>query len=219
MGKPDGKVALVTGGFTVKSTHFYIAGLLGATVFFVAGSIGGCNGTNATPQHPDEVDSVVHALIVNGLYKVSVSLDRTKGVMTLTGNVQSQDQKTYAAQIAHEDASHYTIANEIGVIPPSCGVPANRGQVQAMLQAHKNLDQQDIDYEAKNGTLVLSGNVQSAHERVEAVRLAKSVPNVERVVNQIKVKRKGYFARCVVLLKEANASSQEDKISIWATTK
>jgi osmotically-inducible protein OsmY len=58
-----------------------------------------------------------------------------------------------------------------------------------MLQAQKNLDQQENQYEAKNGTLVLSGNVHSAHERVEAVRLAKSVPNVERVVNQIKVKR------------------------------
>ena len=60
---------------------------------------------------------------------------------------------------------------------------------KAMLQGHKNLDLQDINCEAKNGTLVLSGNVHSAHERAEAVRLAKSVPNVERVVDQIKVKR------------------------------
>jgi hyperosmotically inducible periplasmic protein len=211
MGKPDGKVALATGGFTVKSTNFYFAGVLGATVFLVAGSIGGCNGTNATPQHQDEVDSVVHALIVNGLYKVSVSLDRTKGVMTLTGNVQSQDQKTYAAQIAHKDASDYTIANDIGVIPPPAVSQLIVGKYKAMLQAQKNLDQQDIDYEAKNGTLVSSGTVHSAHERVDFVRLAKSVPNVERVVNQIKVKRWGYSARCVVLLKEANASSMKTK--------
>jgi hypothetical protein len=179
MGKPDGKVALVTGGFTVKSTNFYIAGLLGATVLLVAGSIGGCNGTNLTPQQPDEVDSVVHALIVNGLYKVGVSQDRTTRVMRPTGNVQTQDQKTYAAQIAHEDASDYTIA--IGVIPPPVVPQPIVDRYKAMLQGHKNLDLQDIDYEAKNGTLVLSGNVHSAHER------AKSVPNVERVVDQIKV--------------------------------
>jgi osmotically-inducible protein OsmY len=37
---------------------------------------------------------------------------------------------------------------------------------------------------------VLSGNVHSDYERAEAVELANSVSNVERVVDQIKVKRR-----------------------------
>lgn len=58
-----------------------------------------------------------------------------------------------------------------------------------MLEAHKNLDLQGINYEAQNGTLILSGSVHTAYERAEAVKLAKEVPNVERVVDEIKVKR------------------------------
>jgi hypothetical protein len=42
---------------------------------------------------------------------------------------------------------------------------------------------------SKKGTVILSGSVHTVHERVEAVELAKAVPHVERVVDEIKVER------------------------------
>lgn len=174
----------------MKSINFYIAGLLGATVFLGASLIGGCNSTKTTPQHPDEVDSVVRALTTNGFGTINVSQDRTKGVMALTGSAQSQERKMYAEQIARVNASDYVIADQITVTPPPPTVAQlTEDKFKAVLEDHKNLDLQDISYKAEDGTLVLSGNVHSAHERAETVRLAKSVPNVERVVDQIKVER------------------------------
>lgn len=109
--------------------------------------------------------------------------------MTLMGSVQSQERKTYAAQIARVNASDYVIANEITVTPPPPTVAQlTADEYKAMLQAHQSLDRQDINYEAKDGTLILSGSVHTGHQRAEAVTLAKGVPHVERVVDEIKVR-------------------------------
>ena len=51
----------------------------------------GCNN-----QHPDEKGAVTNTLKSNNLGNLSVSQDREKGVMTLTGNVQTADQKQQA---------------------------------------------------------------------------------------------------------------------------
>ena len=59
---------------------------------------------------------------------------------------------------------------------------------KAAIKAHKNLDDQSIDYNAKNGTLVLKGSVKTAAQKKEAAMLAKSVPNVKEVVDELEVK-------------------------------
>ncbi len=56
------------------------------------------------------------------------------------------------------------------------------------MKAHKNLDDQSISYDAKNGTLVLKGSVKTDSQKSEAQKLAKAVPNVKEVVNEIEVK-------------------------------
>ena len=59
---------------------------------------------------------------------------------------------------------------------------------KAAIKGHRNLDDQSIDYSAKNGTLVLKGSVKTVAQKKEAEKLAKSVPNVQQVVNEIEVK-------------------------------
>ena len=177
-------------GLNVRSMKLHLAGLIGATLFLGECLICSCNGTHAPQQHPDEVDAVVRALMTNGYGTVNVAQDRTKGVMTLTGNVRSPDRKAYAEQIARVTASDYAIVNKIGVTtPPPTASQAIEDKYKAMLEARKDLDLHDIDYKAESGVLVLSGTVHSARDREEAVKLAKSVPNVERVVDEIKVRR------------------------------
>lgn len=171
-------------------SRMFTAILTGVILFLGVCLIEGCRTTHAAPQKPDEVDSVVHALVTNGFGNVNVSQDRTKGTITLTGSVQSQERKSYAEQIAHVNASDYVIANEINVTPPSPTVAElTEDKFKAALEAHKDLDLQDIKYETKGDTLFLSGSVHTVHQRAEAVKLAKAVPNVERVVDEIKVKR------------------------------
>jgi hyperosmotically inducible periplasmic protein len=153
---------------------------------------------NRAAEHPDVKDAVNTAMTRNNLGVVKVSQDREKGVITLTGDVETADQKAQAENVAAQAAPGYTISNEVGVRPvgfegqaksvdssQDSGIEDN---FKAALKAHKNLDDQSISYDAKNGTLVLKGSVKTQAQKSEAQKLAKAVPNVKEVVNEIEVK-------------------------------
>jgi hyperosmotically inducible protein len=149
-------------------------------------------------QHPDYKDAVNTAMTRNNLGVVSVSQDREKGVITLTGDVETADQKGQAETVAAAAAPGYAIANEIGVRPvgqesQAKAVESNlddgiESNFKASLKAHKELDDQHISFDVKNGTLVLKGNVKSPAQKAQAQKLAKAVPNVKDVVNEIEVR-------------------------------
>ncbi len=168
--------------------------LLGAAVLLSSARvIAGCN----KASHPDEKAAVNNSLNSNNLSAVSVSQDRDKGVITLSGNVDSADAKSQAETLAMSAAPDYTIANEIGVRPAQA---ANAGSVasnldsaiednfKASIKAHENLNDQSISGSAKNGTLVIKGTVKTAAQKKEAASLAKQVPNVQQVVNELEIK-------------------------------
>jgi hyperosmotically inducible protein len=173
--------------------------LLGSAVVLAGAlAIAGCHNQ---PAHPDEKSAVTSSLNSNNsLSSVSVSQDQDKGVMTLTGNVASDDLKSQAENLAKQAAPDYTIADEIGVRP--IGVEGQAGSVasnldngiednfKAAIKAHKNLDNQSIHAKAKNGTLVLTGSVKTVQQKKEAGVLAKTVPNVQQVVNELEVEPK-----------------------------
>jgi hyperosmotically inducible periplasmic protein len=176
----------------IRPGRQFIAG----SVALLAGAllVAGCNNK---AEHPDEKSAVTNSLSTNSLSAVSVSQDREKGVMTLTGNVDTQDQKSQAETLAKQAAPDYTIADQIGVRPPgdsqAGSVASNRDSAiednyKASLKEHKNLNDQSISYSSKNGTLVLKGSVKTAAQKKEAGALAKKIQNVEQVVNEIEVK-------------------------------
>jgi hyperosmotically inducible protein len=169
--------------------------LPGAALLLGALAVAGCHNQ---PAHPDEKTAVTNSLKTNNLGDVSVSQDRDKGVITLTGNVGTDDQKTQAESLAKQAAPDYTVADEIGVRP--AGDQSQAGAVassldsaiednyKASIKANKNLDEQSIHFNAKNGTLVLKGSVKTLAQKKEAEHLAKKVPNVQQVVNELEVK-------------------------------
>ena len=133
----------------------------------------------------------------NNLGVVKVSQDQDKGVITLTGDVASDDQKAEATNVAAQAAPGYAISNEIGVRKvgqegqakvDSSLDSAIEDNFKVSLKAHKDLDEQHISCDAKNGTLVLKGSVKTPAEREEAQKLAQAVPNVKQVINEIQVR-------------------------------
>ena len=167
--------------------------LSSAAILAGALAIAGCD----KPAHPDEKSAVTDSLKNNNLNAVNVSQDREKGVMTLSGNLDSQDLKTQAENIAKQAAPDYTIADEIGVRPPGASTAgavasnldsAIEDNFKAMIKSHANLNDQSISGSAKNGTLVIKGSVKTVKQKKEAEDLAKKVPNVQQVVNEIEVK-------------------------------
>ena len=176
--------------------HFNLfrRGLLFSSAAVLAGtlSVAGCHA-----NHADEKDAVTNSLKTNSLGEVSVSQDREKGVMTLKGDVATDDQKQQAGTLAQQAAPDYQIANEIGVRPPntdqagSVASDVDKGiedNFKAAIKAHKALDDQSISGSAKNGTLEIKGSVKTAEQKKEVEKLAKQVPNVQQVVNELEVK-------------------------------
>ena len=169
-------------------------------VFAIASLAGGLliAGCNNNPKYPDSKEAVNNSLTENNLGAIHVSQDQGKGVITLTGTVPSDSQKTQAESVAKQAAPNYTIADEIAVVPPdnaSATKAANSDTddaiedgLKADLKRNRNLDDQDISVKSKNGTVVLSGSVKTEAQKREAERLAKHVPNVQQVVNELEVK-------------------------------
>jgi hyperosmotically inducible protein len=158
------------------------------------GSLVGCS--RASRKSPDVSDSIRTALDQAGLKDVSVAQDRDKGVVTLGGNVASEDAKAQAESIAKSIATGQVVADEIAVTPP--GAEGEAKAVNSDLDAgiSKNLDaaliqnrlRKGVEYDVKNGVVTLTGEVSSESKRARVEQVASRVPNVRQVVNELQVK-------------------------------
>ena len=145
---------------------------------------------------PDVTDNVRHALDNAGLTDVRVSQDRDKNVVTLSGAVPTEDDKTRAESIAKSQAGAAVVANEIGVRPKGDEGTAKKvdseldsaidKNLEAMLVEHKM--NRVVRYDVNNGVVTLKGNVASQGQRSNVEKLAGQVPNVKQVVNELEVK-------------------------------
>src|SRR5579862_8060186 len=129
-------------------------------------------------KSPDVAGDVRHALDQAGLNGVHVSQNRDKGVINLSGDVNSDDQKAQAEQIAHSIAGNEVVANEIGVLPNGddtakkvnsdldSGIDKN---LSAMLVQHRLKN--DVRYDVNNGVVTLKGDVPSQSQRTSVEKL------------------------------------------------
>jgi len=158
------------------------------------GSLVGCSG--ASRKSRDVSDSIRTALDQAGLKDVSVTQDRDKGVVTLSGNVATEGAKAQAESIAKSIATGQVVADQIAVIPP--GVESETKTINSDLDKaiEKNLDaaliqnklRNGVEYEVKSGVVTLTGEVNSESKRARVEQVASTVPNVQQVVNELQVK-------------------------------
>lgn len=151
--------------------------------------------SDGPPKSPDVTGDIRHSLDQAGLNDVSVSQDRDKGVVTLTGKVATDDDKAKAESVAKSVAGSEVVSNQIGVRPN--GDESNAKKVDSDLDSgiDKNLDamliqhklKRDVKYDVNNGVVTLKGDVRSQAQRDAVEKLAGQVPNVKQVVNQLEV--------------------------------
>jgi len=175
----------------MKSMKLLLVVLL---TMFVFGTTIGCSRFSA--KSPEVSNSIHRALNQAGLKDVSVSQDRDKGVVTLGGQVASDDQKAQAEAMAKSFAGAQVVANQVAVIP--VGAEKETKAIYSDLDQgiEKNLDaaliqnkmQHDVKYSVKSGVVTLSGDVLSQEARAFGERVATSVPNVKQVVNNLQIK-------------------------------
>jgi hyperosmotically inducible protein len=169
--------------------------LSGALLTMLAvGTFSGCSSTPS--QSADVADTIRQSLTQAGLKDVSVSQDRDKGVVTLSGTTASDADKSQAESIARSVAGSQVIADQIAVRPP--GGESTAKKVDSDLDAGigKNFDaallqhklDSDVKYDVKNGVITLKGHVNSQNRRASVEHMAAGVPNVKQVVNELEVK-------------------------------
>jgi hyperosmotically inducible protein len=154
----------------------------------------GCS--NTPPKSPDVVDNVRKSLEQSGYKDVSVSQDRDKGVVTLTGSVATESDKAQAESVTKAAAGGQVVADEIAVRPPGDESAAKAVDSDLDKAIEKNLDaalvkrkmDKGVRYDVKNGVVTLKGDAVSEGRRSAVEQIAKGVPNVTQVVNEMQVK-------------------------------
>ena len=160
---------------------------------FVAGMLSGCSSSN---KSPDVTENIRKSMDQAGFTDVSVSEDREKGVVTLTGTVPTDTDKQQAETIAKNVAPNLVIADQISVRPPGNESEAKAVDSDLDKAIEKNLDatlvkhrlKKDVRYDVKNGVVTLKGKVPSETKREQVEKLVASIPNVKQVVNEIEVR-------------------------------
>ncbi|MGA7245529.1 MAG: BON domain-containing protein [Terracidiphilus sp.] len=158
------------------------------------GTMVGCS--RFSTKSPDVADSIRKSLDQAGLKDVSVSQDRDKGIVTLGGQVASNDQKAQAESLAKSFAGADVVADQVVVIPAGAEKEAKAMSSDLDQGIEKNLDaaliqnkmHQDVKYSVKSGVVTLSGEVNSQENRTFAEKVATGVPNVQQVVNNLQIK-------------------------------
>jgi osmotically-inducible protein OsmY len=177
-------------------SSFLITGLAG--VFLLAGC-------NHGPKYPNSKPQVTSSLAQDNLSNLTVSQDRNHGVITLTGAVPSQEKKLQAEDIVKAAAPKYRIADQTTIVPaassgapfPSTVVAATPSQTDVEIQQqfnekvklHHSLVRpgNTITGTSTNGNLVITGNVRTESEKREVEKLAKSIPHVQQVEDDLTV--------------------------------
>ncbi len=174
----------------MKSLKSYVMLL---PLLLVAGVVG-CQ--TAPPKSPDVTDSIRKSLDQSGYKDVTVSQDRDKGVVTLSGTVPAESDKAQAESLAKSGAAGQVVANQIAVRPPGDESAAKTVDSDLDKAIEKNLDaalvkrkmDKGVSYDVKNGVVTLKGDVSSQSHRSSIEGIAKGVPNVKQVVNELQVK-------------------------------
>jgi len=166
--------------------------ILAVFPLLVAGMLSACSENKS----PDVTDSIRRSMDQAGFKDVSVSQDRDKGVVTLTGNVPTESDKSQAESIAKSNAPNLVVADQIAVRPPGNESEAKAVDSDLDKAIEKNLDatlvkhrlKKNVKYDVKNGVVTLTGDVPSQSRREQVEKLVASVPNVKQVVNELEVK-------------------------------
>ena len=167
---------------------------LSVLAMVVVGTLAACSNFNKAADVSSEVRTSMEQA---GLKNVTVTQDRDKGVVTLGGNVTSDEDKSKAESIAKSMSGTQVVSNQIAVLPLGAENIAHKVNVDLDEGIESNLDAAlikdrlhgSVKYSVKNHVVTLTGDVNSQAKRARAEEVAASVLNVEQVVNELQVKR------------------------------
>ena len=123
-----------------------------------------------------------HALVPKGRIKVMVE----GGMVTLSGEVDWDYQRTHAVKAVRELTGVIGVSNNVSVKPQT--TPSDvRQRIQSALERQADREAKNIEIVVTGSTVTLKGQIHSWAERAAAQGAAWSAPGITSVVNQLRV--------------------------------
>jgi hyperosmotically inducible protein len=118
-----------------------------------------------------------------------VGVDTTKGVVHLRGKVDSAEAKSAASDIAQGIDGVKSVKNDLQVVPSAArqAVDANDKDITKSVEARLSKDSQlkKVDVRTDAGVVTLTGQVATIDAAAKASEMARGVPGVKSVKNQL----------------------------------
>jgi hyperosmotically inducible protein len=146
------------------------------------------------PRTPDYEKTADSALSSAALDKVDADYDRDAKTIHLKGTVDTENERQKAADVVQKAVGDGTqVANEVTVANKDEDTAndfdgALETRLGELVDKESDLKDNNIDFDANNGVLTITGSVKSAAERDRVGDLARSQPGVKDVVNSLEVK-------------------------------
>jgi len=151
-------------------------------------------GKTATREVTDSWLTLKTKLALLGDERVSstnVSVKTVKGVITLRGKVASAAEQKAAEDIALNIEGQKKVVNQLTVVPTAQRKMVDRQDAQIVTDVKKaiakdaSLKKADIDVRAEKGIVTLTGKAPSLETSVRASTVARWVPGVRAVRNEL----------------------------------
>ena len=128
---------------------------------------------------------------------LDVSVKTQKGVITLRGKVENEGARHAAEEIALNIKGQKKVVNQLTVVPQAARKVVDRQDDQIVKDVEKGikndarLKKATIDVRADKGIVTLTGKAPSLETSVRASEVARRVPGVRAVRNEVKLEPKG----------------------------
>jgi hyperosmotically inducible periplasmic protein len=119
-----------------------------------------------------------------------INVDSNDGVVTLFGSVPDEAAKDRAESEAHKVSGVVRVRNQLEVVPSSkrATVTADDAKIERDLaDCFGRSEYANIRYEVKAGNVRVTGRVASAWEKLDVMRLARSVDGVRTVHEELEI--------------------------------
>jgi hyperosmotically inducible periplasmic protein len=131
----------------------------------------------------------------------NINVDTKDKVVTLTGTVQSPQERAKALEIARATRGVANVVDSLSIAAepqaaPTAGTlaepphtdPGLTVEIKTRLLADPTVSGLKIDVDTKNGVVTLTGTLNSQTEKARALEIARGVQNVARVDDRLTVR-------------------------------
>ncbi len=169
------------------------------TAIAVAGALGVSTPSMANDWEDKSRDAWIDGkaetiLLMNtNLNSFDINTDVKDGVVILTGKVESDIERELAQELVENLDGVRDVDNELTVLnkDDSFGTAMLDAKVATVIETRYLLDSEvsamDIDIEAENGVVKLSGMVSTDAEHDLAIAIAENTDDVKRVIDELEI--------------------------------